>query len=192
MTKGDLLNLSKKYLIASADLAQKIHDEGISAITLPAFEHDFGYAHFALHQDDDGQHIQFFADDGVMLRQAKSHYAVDNYVYVREPYWLDGDEVKYFADFNPGIGFIKARVTPGKYMRKIHARSFLHITKVSVRRLMDTTPEELSKLGFDSPMDHLDFYDGELSEKRYEAYRSYKNPYVFYYEFEVIEAQYAE
>lgn len=187
MTKSDLLNVSKKYLIASADLAEKIHSSRIEAIALPAFESDVEYSHFAFLQDEDALHIQLFDKNRALMRQVKSHYTVDNYVYVREPYWIDADgSMKYFADFNPGFGFVRARVTPGKYMKKIYARSFLHITSVSCKLMSELTAYELSSLGFKSILDYLDFYDEQLGEKRYEAYRSYKNPYIFYYEFEAL------
>ena len=186
MTKNDLLNLSKKYLIVSADMAEKIHDNKLSAIALPAFEHDLNYEHFAVLQDEDALHIQLFDKNGLLLRQIKSHYTADNYVYVREPYWLDNGEVKYFAQFCPGNLFIKAKVMPGKYMKKIHSRSFLHIKSVSCKRLSEINGHELSKLGFKSILDYLDFYDNQLGEERYGAFRSYMNPYIFYYEFEVL------
>lgn len=184
MTKNDLLNLSKKYLIASADMAGKLHDEKISAIALPAFENELYYTHFAMHQDEDGLYIQFFNDEGQLIKQTKSHYTTDNYVYVREPYWVDGCEVKYFAEFCPGNLFIRTKVTSAKYMKKLHTRTFLRITSVSVKRICELSYHELSKLGFKSVLDYLDFFDEQLGEEKYEAYRSFNNPYVFYYEFE--------
>jgi len=185
MTKNELHSLSKKYLIASSDLAGKLHDGKISAIALPAFENDLKYEHFAMHQDEDALYIQFFDVSGILIKQIKSHYTADDFIYVREPYWVDDGVIKYFSDFCPGNLFIKTKVTPGKFMKKINARTFLHIKSVSCRRLSDINSYELSKLGFKSILDFLDFYDYQLGEERYEKFRSYKNPYVFYYEFEV-------
>ena len=186
MTKTDLLNLSKKYLIASADMAEKMHSGKICAIALPAFENELYYTHFAMHQDEDGLYIQFFDGEGHLIKQIKSHYTTDNYVYVREPYWVDGEEIKYFGEFCPGNLFIRTKVTPAKFMKKVHTRTFLHITSVSVKRICEISEHELSMLGFKSILDYLDFYDEQLGEEKYEAYRSYKNPYVFYYEFETL------
>lgn len=186
MTKSDLMNLSKKYLIVNYSVASKLHDGKISAITLPAFENELEFKHFAVHQDEDALYLQFFDEGGAIIKQVKSHYNSDDYVYVREPYFVQDGEVKYYADFCPGNYFIREKLTPGKFMKKIHSRTYLHIKSVSCRRFSEINAQELSKLGFDSVLDYADFYDTELGEKRYEAFKSYNNPYVFYYEFEVL------
>lgn len=186
MTKGDLLSLSKKYLIVNYDVARKLHKEDIRAIALPAFENELEFKHFALHQDDDALYLQFFEESGNIIKQVKSHYNTDDYVCVREPYFVQDGEVKYYADFCPGNYFIKEKLTPGKYMKKIHSRTYLHIKSVSCIRLSEISKYQLCKLGYSSMFDYAEDYDYRLGEKKYEAFRSYNNPYVFYYEFEVL------
>ena len=186
MTREDLLNVSKKCIVVTSDMADKLYNCKASAIALPAFDSDIEFDHFAFLHDEDALHVQLFDADKRLVDQAKSQYNVDNFVYVREPYWLDEGKVNYFAEFRPGFEHIKARVMPGKYMRKIHARTFLRIKNVGLKLLSEISAHELHKLGFDSILDYLDFYDEQLTdERRYEAFRSFKNPYVFYYEFEV-------
>ena len=186
MDKSDLMNLSKKYLIVNYDVAGKLHNEKISAIALPAFENELEFKHFALHQDDDALYLQFFDESGAIIRQVKSHYNSDDYVYVREPYFVQDGVVKYYADFCPGNYFIKEKLTPGKYMKKIHSRTFLHIKSVNCIRLSEISKHQLCKLGCSSLFDYSEHYDSGLGENKYEAFKSYNNPYVFYYEFEVL------
>lgn len=188
MRKRDLLELSKKCMVVTADMAKKLKCGTISAIALPAFESGIKFDHFAFLHDDDALHVQLFDSQKRLVAQSKSQYTVDNFVYVREPYWRDGEEVKYFAEFNPGNHFIKAKVIPGKYMKKVDARIFLRIKSVSLKLLSDISNADIFKLGFDSILDYLDFYDEQLTEElRYEKFRSYKVPYVYFYEVEVFD-----
>lgn len=186
MERQDLLNISKKCIVVTADMAEKLYKCEASAMALPAFDSDIKFDHFAFLHDEDALHVQLFDSDKRIIAQSKSQYNVDNYIYVREPYWLDEGKVNYFGEFRPGFEHIRAKVMPGKFMRKIHARTFLRIKSVSLKLLSDLSGEDLFRLGFVSILDYLDFYDEQLTdERRYTAYQSYKNPYVYFYEFEV-------
>ena len=183
MSKKELIEMSRKYVIASGTAAQKLSDGSCKIILKPAMsnvDNDL-IGEILSHRDDEGLHARVYNHAGIILDTIVSEYAKGNVIYVRESYFLDDGKVNYCAEDSAKFAFSKKKVISGRYMKKNYARTFLTVDHVKLVRLHDLTCSDLHDSGYGS-FENLFFkYDSELSEKQYEYCSASKNPYVFVY-----------
>ena len=187
MTKEEILNLCKKYIIAPCVMAEKFASKTCRIIIKPALVGvDNRELTYIESKDNDGLHANFYNSDGQSVATVSSEYAIRDYVYVREPYFEDNGNIVFCADDPGRVVFGKKKMVSARYMKKELARSFFRIIDVRLCRLHDLTCKELHGMGFRS----FDFafreYDADLSEKQFEFSRSEFNPFVFIYEIESV------
>ena len=143
------------------------------------------------------------------LEFVKPHYKVGDVLYVREKsYFVDCDcqcpwqcsPQGWYATDEVSYSGIRCSVEtiPSIHMRKEHARIFLKVTNVRVERLQDITAINMdSDMGTISPIiskliEIDDYIKVQNKYKKYwnstakDGYKWEDNPYVFVYEFEII------
>ncbi len=186
MTKSEILELCKKnFIAADRETAMRLKYNVRTKLAMPAL---VGVSNKALthiqSEDNDGLHANFYGIDGLNCATVSSHYAAGDYVYVREPYFLSGNNVEYCVDNPRRCRFEKDKVISARYMKKSLARTFFKVRSVSLMRLHDIQCDEIHDFGFRDFDSFFRYYDSTLSEKQYEYSRSDFNPYIFVYEVE--------
>jgi len=131
-------------------------------------------------------------------------YKIDDILWVRETFCYDdidngGETIYYRADYSDIeakelFADIGLNWTPSIHMPKEAARIILKVKNVGVEELRDITLDEIKKEGLVSnnqapSFDMLDFTILWDSIYKKTSYEWFSNPYVFVYEFEVLEVQ---
>lgn len=193
MRKSEILEISKKYILAEGIMAEKFGNMDFKSIVRPAlFSCDNANLSYKLCVDDEGVHVDFYKLTGEFLASVNSEFALGDYVYVREAYFKNDDGgIEYAADSIVRSNFERRRCVSARYAKKEHSRKFFIIKFVSIKRLYDITIEELHRLGYSSYYKFFSDYDMSLSEKQLDFgfALSEKNPYVFIYDIEFVDVE---
>lgn len=188
------LSVKKKPILFNTEMVKAILDGRKTQIRLPILlkNKDLIYTGFIFSSTDKKRcgSCSFGINKEQDLEYIKPKYKVDDVLYVKETFNLNGDcwgvayplKINYKADNKENyFKWISANS-----MRKEYARIFLKVTNVRVKRLQDINEYDIFNEGFaliKMPIGNKIFINLWNSTAK-DGYKWEDNPYVFVYEFE--------
>lgn len=176
MKKEEIRQISTNYYIATTVMAEELKFCAKKCFAVPAAVGvDNSNLKFVSSEDEDGLHVTFYNEFGLNSLTVTSRYAKGEYIYVREPYFIDEKKVCYACDDPMRCFREKGKMMAARYMPKKHARTFLKVSGVCLKRMNEIDVQELERFGFNNYLRLFSVYDAGLSENEYEYSCSEKN-----------------